>query len=120
MNNSGGHESRGVKEVVLATRNADKGSEIAALLADLGLTVRTLADFPDAPDVVEDGATCEANAVKKAQSIARYTGLTAVGDDTGLFVDALGGRPGIFAARYAGEHATYEDNWRKLLSELDA
>jgi len=105
-------------ELVLATRNAHKAAEMRALLTDLGLQVRTLAEFPGAPDVVEDGATCEANAIKKAVTAAHYTGLTAIADDTGLEVDALGGRPGVFAARYAGEGATYEDNCRKLLSEL--
>ena len=69
-------------------------------------------------DVVEDGVTCEANAVKKARAIAEFTGLPAVADDTGLEVDALGGRPGVYAARYAGEGATYEDNCQKLLQEL--
>lgn len=108
-----------VEEVVLATRNVDKAEELAALLSGLGIKIRTLAEFPDAPDVVEDGATCEANAVKKARAIAEYTGLPAVADDTGLMVDALGGRPGVFAARYAGERASYEDNWRKLLKELE-
>jgi XTP/dITP diphosphohydrolase len=103
----------------LATRNRDKAGEIAALLGELGIAIRTLAEFPGAPDVVEDGATCEANAVKKATAIARHVGLPAVADDTGLEVDALGGRPGVYAARYAGEHATYEDNWRKLLRELE-
>jgi XTP/dITP diphosphohydrolase len=107
-----------VKELVLATRNLDKGRELAALLGDLNIRIRTLADFPDAPEVVEDGATCEANAIKKAMEIARATGRAAVADDTGLEVDALGGRPGVYAARYAGEGATYEDNCRKLLHEL--
>lgn len=107
-----------LKEIVLATRNRHKGEELAALLGDLGIRIRTLADFPTVPEVEEDGATCEANAIKKATEIARATGLTAVADDTGLEVDALGGRPGAFAARYAGEHATYEDNCRKLLHEL--
>lgn len=107
-----------IRELVLATRNRDKGAELAALLGDLGVTIRTLAEFPDAPEIVEDGETCRANAIKKAKTIARHTGLPAVADDTGLMVDALGGRPGIYAARYAGENATYEDNWRKLLREL--
>jgi len=107
-----------IRELVLATRNRHKGEELAALLGDLGITIRTLDEFPDAPDVVEDGDTCEANAVKKARAIAEFTGLPAVADDTGLEVDALGGRPGIYAARYAGEDATYEDNCRKLLREL--
>ena len=107
-----------IRELVLATRNRHKGEELAALLGDLGITIRTLDEFPDAPDVVEDGDTCEANAIKKARAIAQFTGLPAVADDTGLEVDALGGRPGIYAARYAGEDATYEDNCQKLLREM--
>jgi XTP/dITP diphosphohydrolase len=107
-----------IQELVLATRNRHKRQELVALLGDLCRTIRTLDEFPDAPDVVEDGATCEANAVKKASAIAEYTGLPAIADDTGLEVDALGGRPGVYAARYAGEDATYEDNCRKLLQEL--
>ncbi|NGZ95941.1 MAG: non-canonical purine NTP pyrophosphatase [Nitrospira sp. WS110] len=107
-----------MNEIVLATRNPDKGRELGALLGGLRIRIRTLADFPSAPEVVEDGTTCEANAIKKAREIAQATGVPAVADDTGLEVDALGGRPGVYAARYAGEHATYEDNWRKLLLEL--
>ena len=105
-------------QIVLATRNQHKQQELVALLRDLSVVIKTLDDFPDAPDVIEDGNTCEANAMKKAMEISRSTGLPAVADDTGLEVDALGGRPGAFAARYAGEHATYEDNCRKLLQEL--
>ncbi len=108
-----------INELVLATRNPHKGAELVALLSDLGIRIRTLAEFPDAPEVAEDGQTCEANAVKKAQAIMQHTGRTAVADDTGLEVDALGGRPGVHAARYAGPNATYEDNWRKLLRELE-
>jgi len=107
-----------IKEIVLATHNADKRAEMADLLNDLGMTVRTLAEFPQAPDVIEDGETCEANAIKKARTIADYTGLVAVADDTGLEINALGGRPGVYAARYAGPNVTYEDNWKKLLREL--
>lgn len=107
-----------IRELVLATRNRNKVIELVALLGDLGITIRTLDEFPNAPDVVEDGDTCEANAVKKARAITKFTGLPAVADDTGLEVDALGGRPGVYAARYAGEDATYEDNCRKLLREL--
>lgn len=107
-----------IRELVLATRNPHKGVELAALLADLGIRIRTLDEFPGAPDVIEDGDTCRANAIKKAKAVARYTKLPAVADDTGLMVDALGGRPGVYAARYAGERATYTDNWQKLLREL--
>jgi XTP/dITP diphosphohydrolase len=106
-------------ELIVATRNRDKCNELQALLQDLGVRLRTIGDFPGAPDVVEDGTTCEANAIKKAQSAAQFTGLPAIADDTGLEVAALSGRPGIYAARYAGESATYEDNWRKLLHELN-
>jgi len=107
-----------IQELVLATRNRHKADELIALLGDRRITIRTLDEFPDAPDVIEDGETCEANAAKKARAIAEFTGLPAVADDTGLEVDALGGRPGVYAARYAGEDATYEDNCRKLLREL--
>lgn len=109
---------RSVNEILLATRNPDKGRELGALLGRLGIRIRTLADFPSAPEVEEDGTTCEENAIKKAREIARATGMPSVADDTGLEVDALGGRPGVYAARYAGEEASYEDNCRKLLLEL--
>ena len=105
-------------ELVLATGNRDKQQEMKALLQDLGLTIRTLDEFPAAPVVVEDGETCQENAGKKAREIAQFTGALTLADDTGLEVDALGGRPGVFAARYAGIHATYADNCRKLLDEL--
>lgn len=108
-----------ITELVLATSNPHKAAELQAMLGDLGIRIRTLAEFPDVPEVVEEGATCEANAVKKATVIARHTGLPVIADDTGLMVEALGGRPGAYAARYAGEQATYEDNWRKLLQELE-
>ncbi len=107
-----------IAELVLATNNRHKAAELQALLSDVGVRIRTLAEFPDAPEVVEDGTTCEANAIKKATAIANHTGLPAMADDTGLMVEALGGRPGVYAARYAGEQATYEDNCRKLLGEL--
>lgn len=105
-------------ELVLATRNLDKGKELQAILSDSGIRIRTMADFPDAPEVVEDGATCRENALKKAVAAQQFTGLPAIADDTGLEVEALGGRPGVYAARYAGEQATYQDNCRKLLREL--
>ena len=110
---------RPIEEILLATRNPDKVRELTALLGDLEIRIRTLAEFPAAPDVEEDGTTCEANALKKAREMASATGIPSVADDTGLAVDALDGRPGVFAARYAGDGATYEDNCRKLLRELD-
>ncbi|HEU4366318.1 MAG TPA: non-canonical purine NTP pyrophosphatase [Candidatus Krumholzibacteria bacterium] len=105
-------------EIVLATRNRDKVREIVALFAGMDIDVSTLDDFPDAPATVEDGETLEANAVKKAREARDFTGHSALADDTGLEVDALGGAPGIFAARYAGEGASYADNCRKLLREM--
>ena len=104
--------------VVLATRNQHKVQEIRALLADLPITFLSLTDFPDLPEVVEDGVTCEENAVKKARETAAGTRHSALADDTGLEVDALDGRPGVYAARYAGENATYAANCEKLLEEL--
>lgn len=105
-------------ELVLATGNPDKQKEMIALLSDLPIIIRTLNEFEPVPPIIEDGETCEANAIKKATIIAKHTGRLALADDTGLEVDALDGRPGVYAARYAGENATYQDNCRKLLEEL--
>ncbi|MFA6433668.1 MAG: RdgB/HAM1 family non-canonical purine NTP pyrophosphatase [Elusimicrobiales bacterium] len=105
--------------VVLATRNRHKLGELLALIPGLELEFRTLADFPGAPEVVEDGKTLEENAVKKAGSAALFCGLWALADDTGLEVDALGGAPGVYSARYAGPGRSYADNNLKLLAELD-
>lgn len=88
------------------------------MLADLPITVRSLAEFPGAPEVVEDGATYRENALKKAWSAAKFTGKPALADDTGLEVDALGGQPGLYAARFAGEGCTFQDNILKLLRLL--
>ena len=89
------------------------------MLADLPLTVRSLAEFPGAPDVIEDGTTYRENALKKAWSAAAFTGKPALADDTGLEVDVLGGQPGLYAARFAGEGCTFQDNILKLLHLLD-
>ena len=102
--------------LVLATANADKAAEIRTILAPFG--VELLPRPGDLGDVAETGATLEENARLKAEALTRATGLPAVADDTGLLVDALGGAPGVFSARYAGEHATYADNVAKLLAEL--
>ena len=107
-----------MKTVVLATRNQHKVEEIRALLGELPVSFLSLADFPELPEVVEDGTTCQENAIKKARETAAGTGHWALADDTGLEVEALDGRPGVYAARYAGEGATYADNCEKLLKEL--
>lgn len=105
-------------KLLIATRNAHKMSEIAAILNWPGVEPVSVADIVDAPDVVEDGLTFEANAVKKADALARATGMFALADDSGLEVDALGGAPGVYSARYAGEPADYAANNRKLLEEM--
>jgi XTP/dITP diphosphohydrolase len=105
-------------KLVLATHNRDKAREIVDLLAGLDVEVTTLDAFPPAPETVEDGDTLEANAVKKAREARAHTGCSALADDTGLEVDALGGAPGVMAARYAGEKATYAANCEKLLREM--
>ncbi|GED24860.1 non-canonical purine NTP pyrophosphatase [Brevibacillus agri] len=107
------------KKVVLATRNQGKVKEFNRLFADYGWEGTSLAQYEGVPEVVEDGDTFEANALKKAIEISTYLQLPALGDDSGLEVDALDGRPGVYSARYAGEEATDEQNWRKLLHELE-
>ena len=101
--------------LVCASANPDKVAEIAAILDGV---VELLPRPADVPDVVEDADTLAGNARLKAAAICAATGLPAVSDDTGLFVDALDGAPGVYAARYAGEDATYADNRAKLLREL--
>lgn len=106
-------------EFVTASANPDKVAEIAQVL---GAALPTLVLLPrplGVPDVEEDADTLEGNARLKALALVRATGKAAVADDTGLFVDALDGAPGVRSARYAGERATYAYNCAKLLAELD-
>ena len=105
-------------KLVIATRNPHKLEEIHAIFDFQGLEVSSAFDFPEIPDVVEDGETLEANAKKKAVEIAMATGCWAMADDSGLEVAALEGAPGVYSARYAGEHCSYSDNNEKLLREL--
>ena len=107
----------GPLRLVLASANPDKASEITAILS-ASLPVTLLTRPADAPDVVEDGETLLDNARLKARALVAATGTAAVADDTGLEVDALGGAPGAYSARYAGDDATYADNVAKLLREL--
>lgn len=106
------------REWLLATTNAGKLVEIRHALEGLGLTLLSLADLPAAPPVTEDAATFEGNARKKARHYAEWSGRITLADDSGLVVEALGGRPGVHSARYAGEGATDEDNRQKLLREM--
>jgi XTP/dITP diphosphohydrolase len=109
-------------KVVLATRNHHKVQELREILADarvdLSLDIVGLDEFPDSPDVIEDGVTFEQNAVLKAASAARSTGLPALADDSGLAVDVLGGSPGIFSARWSGGHGD-RANLELLLKQLE-
>jgi XTP/dITP diphosphohydrolase len=107
-----------MKELVVATRNRGKLKEIQALLAGVVENVRCAADFPDLADTIEDGDTFQANALKKAREAMLHTGLPALADDSGLTVDALDGRPGVYSARFAGEGADDAANNRRLLEEL--
>lgn len=106
------------QKVVIATRNPGKFREIKGILSSFPLKFLSLEDFPDLPEVVEDGATFAENAGKKARTIADFTGRLAIADDSGLAVDALQGRPGVFSSRYAGENATDGDRCQKLLEEM--
>ncbi len=104
--------------VVLASRNLKKSGEIRALLEPHGIPLVSVAQFPQATDVIEDGDSFQANAEKKATQTARETGHWAIGEDSGLQVDALQGAPGIYSARYGGDGATDEANNAKLIREL--
>ena len=104
--------------VVLASRNRKKTGEMADLLLPLGIRLRSVAEFPDVAEVIEDGATFAENAAKKASQTAVATGHWAIGEDSGLMVDALQGRPGIYSARYSDPGATDERNNEKLQQEL--
>ncbi len=109
------------KTIVLGTGNSHKVSEILPLLSDPALNLDLRAATTYGPfDPVEDGATLEENAIIKARAAMALSNEWAIADDTGLFVEALNGRPGIFAARYAGLGCTFNDNIRKLLGELEA
>lgn len=107
-----------MRHIVVASHNQGKVKEMAAGLAVLELTVLSLADFPAVPAAVETGATFAENAVIKARHYAKYCGLACLADDSGLEVDALAGAPGVYSARYAGEHADDRANNQKLLTAL--
>ena len=108
-----------MKKIVLATKNKDKVKEIKAVFAELPAEILSLADFENLPDAVEDGKTFEENATIKAKFFAEKLNLACLANDSGLEVDALGGLPGIFSARFSGYHADDSTNNQKLLSELE-
>jgi XTP/dITP diphosphohydrolase len=104
--------------LVIGSRNRKKREEIVQILGDLGLDLRDLTNWPDAPEVVEDGATFVDNARKKAVEMAHYLGRWVLGEDSGLVVPALKGRPGVRSARYAGKQGDDVANNARLLAEL--
>ena len=106
-------------EFILASKNAHKAKEMQAILGEgYRLITQTEAGYGDL-DIIEDGETFEENAIKKALSIMNASGKAAIADDSGLCVDALSGRPGVYTARFAGEGATDDQNIEKLLKEMD-
>jgi XTP/dITP diphosphohydrolase len=109
-----------MKELVVATRNRGKLKEIQALLEGVVERVRCAADYPGFPETIEDGATFQDNALKKAREATLHTGLPALADDSGLVVEVLDGRPGVYSARFAGEGAGDGANNAHLLEELAA
>jgi XTP/dITP diphosphohydrolase len=107
-----------MKELIVASRNKGKVGEIMELLADLPFKVSSLLDYPHIPDVIEDGKTYRANALKKAREIALATGKMAMSDDSGIEVKALENAPGIYSARFAGEGASEKARNKKLFAML--
>ncbi len=107
-----------ISMIVIATSNANKVAEFRQILRDFPVELRSLADFGPIPEAVEDGNSFDENAYKKAVHTAKILGLPAIADDSGLVVEALGGEPGIYSARYAGPTATDDQNCQKLLTQL--
>jgi len=107
-----------MKTIVLASRNKHKIEELRQTLAPLDIELKSTYDFSQLEEVIEDKTTLEGNALKKARYVFEETGLPSLSDDTGLEVEALDGRPGVYSARYAGESATYQENVDKLLDEM--
>ena len=105
-------------KIVIATHNKDKFKELYHGLSSLDVELLSLYDFPEIKEIIEDGKTLEDNALIKARTVHRITSLPAISDDTGLEVDVLGGTPGVFTARYAGENCSYLDNVNKMLKEM--
>jgi XTP/dITP diphosphohydrolase len=113
------HPAKKQLELVIATRNKGKVREIRRCLKGSEIKAIALSNFPEAPEVVEDGASFAENALKKARFYSKRLGKLTLADDSGLEVDLLNGRPGIHSARYAGERASNRENNRKLLHQLE-
>ena len=107
-----------MKKLIFATNNKHKLLEVSDMLTDI-VEIKSLADAGLAGDIPETADTLEGNALQKAQWVFERTGQSCFADDTGLEVEALGGRPGVYSARYAGEHCSFDDNINKMLREMD-
>ena len=107
-----------MKKIVIASSNKHKVSEISINIQPFFDTILSFSDFPKIGEIIEDGTTIEENSFIKSRASFKYTGLASVADDTILEVDHLNGEPGLYTARYAGEHATYNQNMDKLIKEL--
>ena len=107
-----------IQEIVLATHNKDKKSEMEYALRNLKVKILSLDNFPEIGEIDETGSTLLENSLIKAREVNRMTGIPAIADDTGLEVEFLNGAPGVYSARYAGDNVSYQDNVKKLLSEL--
>ena len=105
--------------LLLASHNQDKAKELKALLSGMNILLLTLNDFPTIVPTIEDQDTISANAMKKAFEASLKTGLVSLADDTGLFIKALNDKPGVYSARFAGEHCSYKDNRMKVLKLME-
>ena len=105
-------------KLLIASRNKDKVEEIKENLLGLDVQIVSALDFPDLPNIIEDKDTIKENAIKKAIECAEFSGLLTIADDTGFFVEQLNDKPGVYAARYAGENCTYADNRKKMLKAM--
>ena len=105
-------------KVVIATHNKDKLKELKKGFSTLTIDLVDLFSFPEVGEIIEDGKTLKENALIKAKAVYDITGFPAIADDTGLEVDVLGGKPGVFTARFAGENCSYSDNVNKMLKVM--
>ena len=106
-------------KLVLATHNLHKQKEMNSILSSLGILIVGLDEFPQIGDIEETGTTLLENAYIKARTVSELTGLPSIADDTGLEIEVLGGAPGVYSARYAGEDCKAEDNMQKVLEKLE-
>ena len=106
-------------KIILATHNEDKCAEMTAILDEFPIQFLSLKDFPEIGEIEENGSSLEENAIIKARTVYSITRLPSWADDTGLEVDVLGGKPGVYSARYAGENCSYSDNVQKLLQKME-